>query len=131
MSSVGEMSQALEGALEAAGRMEQDDAKQWLVDNYSGEDEEVQPKEIGLVLGYGTELDGLSFVPYLQMPGKPYDGDWTLGVYLDQRANPEQAEALGTILSGQAGGMFAALGGANWHGPSAKAGSHQFRHGGR
>ena len=48
---------------------------------------------------------------YLQMPGKPYDGGWTLGVYLDQRASTEQAEALGTILSGQAGGMFAALGG--------------------
>ena len=53
MSTVGEMSQALEGALEAAGRMDQDDAKQWLVDNYSGEDEEVQSKDIGLVLGYG------------------------------------------------------------------------------
>ena len=59
----------------------------------------------------GTQLDGLSFVLYLQMPGKPYDGNWTLGVYLDQRASQEQAEALGTILSGQAGGMFAALGG--------------------
>ena len=48
---------------------------------------------------------------YLQMPGKPYDGNWTLGVYLDQRAGQPQADALGTILSGQAGGMFAALGG--------------------
>ncbi len=59
----------------------------------------------------GTQLDGLNFVLYLQMPGKPYDGNWTLGVYLDQRASQEQVGALGTILSGQAGGMFAALGG--------------------
>ena len=59
----------------------------------------------------GTQLGGLNFVLYLQMPGKPYDGNWTLGVYLDQRASQPQADALGTILSGQAGGMFAALGG--------------------
>jgi len=32
-------------------------------------------------------------------------------VYLDQQASQEQGEALDTILSGQAGGMFAALGG--------------------
>ena len=59
----------------------------------------------------GTRLDGLSFVLYLQMPGKPYDGNWTLGVYLDERANEQQVEALGTVLSGQAGGMFGALSG--------------------
>ena len=61
---------------------------------------------------YGnTRLDGLNLVLYLRMPGKVFDGNWTLGVYLDQRANQEQVEALGTILSGQAGGMFAALSG--------------------
>ena len=58
-----------------------------------------------------TQLNGLNFVLFLQMPGKVFDGNWTLGVYLDQRASEEQAGALGTILSGQAGGMFADLGG--------------------
>ena len=61
---------------------------------------------------YGdTRLDGLNVVMYLQIPGKVFDGGWTLGAYLDERANEEQMQALGAILSGQAGGMFAALGG--------------------
>lgn len=61
---------------------------------------------------YGaTQLGGLNMVLYLRAPGKLFDGNWTLGVYLDQRASQEQVEALGTILSGQAGGMFAALSG--------------------
>ena len=56
---------------------------------------------------YGdTRLDGLNFVLYVSIPGRAFDGDWTLGVYLDQRATPEQVQALGTILSGQAGGWF-------------------------
>ena len=61
---------------------------------------------------YGpTQLDGLNVVLYLRSPGKMFEGHWTLGTYLDQRATEEQMQALGTILSGQAGGMFAALGG--------------------
>jgi hypothetical protein len=39
------------------------------------------------------------------------EGNWTLGAYLDQRANQQQMQALGSILTGQAGGLFAALGG--------------------
>ena len=58
-----------------------------------------------------TQLGGLSFVLYASIPGKIFDGGWTLGAYLDQRANGDQMQALGTILTGQAGGMFAALGG--------------------
>lgn len=56
---------------------------------------------------YGnTQLGGLNIVLYVQIPGKVFDGGWTLGVYLDERASPGQVEALGTILSGQAGGWF-------------------------
>ncbi len=54
----------------------------------------------------GTELGGLSVVLYVQIPGKPFEGNWTLGVYLDQQASQTQAEAIGNILSGQAGGWF-------------------------
>ena len=61
---------------------------------------------------YGaTRLDGLNVVLYFTTPGKVFDGNWTLGVYLDQRANQQQSEALGTILSGQAGGWFAPVSG--------------------
>jgi hypothetical protein len=59
---------------------------------------------------YGaTQLGGLHLVGYVQIPGNPFAGDWTMGVYLDQRASPQQAEGLGTIFSGQAGGWPAAL----------------------
>ena len=61
---------------------------------------------------YGaTQLGGLNVVLYVRMPSKVFEGNWTLGVYLDQRANEQQVGALGTVLSGQAGGLFAALGG--------------------
>ena len=58
-----------------------------------------------------TRLDGLNVVLYFTTPGKVFDGNWTLGVYLDQRADQQQSEALGTILSGQAGGWFAPVSG--------------------
>jgi hypothetical protein len=61
---------------------------------------------------YGTtRLDGLNLVQYVRMPGNLWQGNWTAGYYLDQRATPEQVHALGTILSGQAGGWFAGLSG--------------------
>jgi hypothetical protein len=59
---------------------------------------------------YGdTQLGGLNLVLYASIPGNVFAGDWTVGVYLDERANPQQAEALGAIFSGQAGGWPAAL----------------------
>jgi hypothetical protein len=37
---------------------------------------------------YGnTRLDGLNVVLYLRIPGNAFQGGWTVGVYLDQRAN--------------------------------------------
>src|SRR5207244_1512409 len=61
---------------------------------------------------YGnTQLGGLNLVAYALIPGNAFQGNWTMGVYLDQRASPQQAEALGTIFSGQAGGWPAALSG--------------------
>ena len=56
-------------------------------------------------------MDGLSFVLYLSIPVDFMGRNWTLGVYLDQRASQDEAQAKGTILSGEGGGMFAALGG--------------------
>lgn len=58
-----------------------------------------------------TQLGGVNLALYLRMPGKPFEGNWTLGVYVDQRATGDQMQALGTILSGEAGGLFAALSG--------------------
>ena len=61
---------------------------------------------------YGsTRLDNLNVVFILSFPGNPFDGNWTIGTYIDQRANQDQVNALGTIFSGQAGGWFAAVSG--------------------
>ena len=79
--------------------------------NYGGDPSDL-PCEAVLCLridqgNYGsTGLSGLNVVLYIQIPGKPFEGNWTLGVYLDQQASQTQAEAIGNILSGQAGGWF-------------------------
>jgi len=42
---------------------------------------------------YGnTRLDGLSVVLYARIPGNVFQGNWTVGVYRDQRASQQQAE---------------------------------------
>jgi hypothetical protein len=59
---------------------------------------------------YGnTGLNGLSVVLYARIPGNVFQGNWTVGVYLDQRASQQQAEALGDIFAGNAGGWPAML----------------------
>ena len=60
---------------------------------------------------YGSiRLDGLSFAVLLHTPGAMIQGNWTVGLVLDERASKEQREALTTIASGQGGGPMAALG---------------------
>jgi hypothetical protein len=58
----------------------------------------------------GTALDGLSFAVLLHTPGPMVEGNWTVGLILDERASAEQREALTTIASGQGGGPMAAVG---------------------
>ena len=57
-----------------------------------------------------TKLDGLSFAVLLRTPGPMVQGNWTVGLILDERASAEQREALTAIASGQGGGPMAALG---------------------
>jgi hypothetical protein len=57
----------------------------------------------------GTRLDGLSFAVLLHTPGPMIQGNWTVGVVVDERASPAQREALAAIASGQGGGPIAAL----------------------
>jgi hypothetical protein len=59
---------------------------------------------------YGTtRLDGLSFAVLLHTPGPMIQGNWTVGLVVDDRASNGQREALTTIASGQGGGPMAAL----------------------
>ena len=57
-----------------------------------------------------TRLDGLNFAVLAHTPGAMGEGNWTVGLVLDERATPEQQQALAGIASGQAGGPMAALG---------------------
>src|SRR5262245_17952162 len=60
---------------------------------------------------YGnTSLDGLNFAVLLHTPGPMIQGNWTVGLVLDERASAQQREALTTIASGRGGGPMAALG---------------------
>ena len=72
--------------------------------------------DVGLVFHvergrYGnTTLDGLNFAVLAHTPGAMIQGNWTVGLVIDERASKEQREALTTIASGQGGGPMAALG---------------------
>jgi hypothetical protein len=57
-----------------------------------------------------VSLDGLNFVVVTHTPGVMGNGDWTVGLIVDERASAEQADAITAIASGQAGGPMAALG---------------------
>jgi hypothetical protein len=59
-----------------------------------------------------TSLDGLNVVAVFHAPGNMFTGPkWKAALYLDDSASKEQADALGKIYSGQAGGFFVAIAG--------------------
>src|SRR5258707_10189630 len=61
--------------------------------------------------GYGsTTLDDLNFVIVAHTPDIMGKGNWSVGLITDDRANPDQQQALTAIASGQAGGPPATLG---------------------
>ncbi|MEP7208473.1 MAG: DUF1326 domain-containing protein [Casimicrobiaceae bacterium] len=56
-------------------------------------------------------LDGLGFLVLGHTPGAMGDGNWSVGVIADERADDAQREAIKGIASGAAGGPMAALSG--------------------
>ncbi|MGI9659167.1 MAG: DUF1326 domain-containing protein [Gaiellaceae bacterium] len=52
-----------------------------------------------------VRLDGLCFIMVVDSPAIMAEGNWRLALYIDERATPEQQEALGQILSGDLGGV--------------------------
>jgi hypothetical protein len=59
---------------------------------------------------YGdVALDGLNVAVAVHAPGPMAEGRWSVGAYIDQRADDRQSEALGAIFSGGAGGPMAAF----------------------
>lgn len=49
----------------------------------------------------GTRLDGLSFFVTVHFPGPLHEGNGEAQAIIDERAGPEQREALAAIMSGQ------------------------------
>jgi hypothetical protein len=59
---------------------------------------------------YGdVKLDGLNYAVVFQSPGAMGEGNWAVGVIAEDRATPEQRDAIVAIASGQAGGPMGAL----------------------
>ena len=54
----------------------------------------------------GVALDGLNLAAVFYTPGSMPDGNWIGAAYVDERASPQQQEALGEIMSGKFGGPF-------------------------
>ncbi len=54
---------------------------------------------------YGNvTLDGLNVAMIARTPGPMAEGNWSVAMYLDERANEQQRQALEAIFSGSAGG---------------------------
>lgn len=58
----------------------------------------------------GVALDGLKFIVVAMTPGAMGEGNWTVGLIVDEKADDQQRQAILGIASGQAGGPMAALG---------------------
>jgi hypothetical protein len=57
----------------------------------------------------GTDVSDLNVVLVLDTPRQMLEGNWRVGMFMDDRASEEQAEKLGGIFSGQMGGPLANL----------------------
>jgi len=57
----------------------------------------------------GVDLSDLNTFMAVHSPKQMTDGNWKVALYLDDRATPEQADALGAIFSGGAGGYLGGL----------------------
>ena len=58
----------------------------------------------------GTDVSGLTVAAVADTPKVMSEGNWRLGVVIDEAASDEQAEKLGGVFSGALGGPMEALG---------------------
>jgi hypothetical protein len=57
----------------------------------------------------GADIGGLNVVAIIDTPKVMTDGNWRLGVFVDERASDEQAEKLVQVFTGQLGGPMAGI----------------------
>ena len=58
----------------------------------------------------GVDVSGLTVAAMADTPKVMSEGNWRLGVLIDESASDEQAEKLGAVFGGQLGGPMEALG---------------------
>lgn len=58
----------------------------------------------------GVDVGGTGVAMVVDAPKWMKEGNWKVGLFIDEAASDEQAEALGKVFSGQLGGQPAALG---------------------
>jgi hypothetical protein len=58
----------------------------------------------------GVDVSGTAAALICDTPQRMVTGDWKVGLWIDQAASDEQAEALGKVFSGELGGPPASLG---------------------
>jgi hypothetical protein len=58
----------------------------------------------------GTDIGGLKVAAIADTPKVMTEGNWRLGVFIDESASEEQADKLVKVFTGQIGGPMAALG---------------------
>jgi hypothetical protein len=57
----------------------------------------------------GTDVSGLAVAAVADTPKVMTEGNWRLGVFIDEAASDEQAEKLGAVFGGQLGGPMEGL----------------------
>src|ERR671936_559009 len=57
----------------------------------------------------GTDVSGLSVVALIDTPKVMTDGNWKLGMYIDEKASDEQADKLQQVFTGRLGGPMEAI----------------------
>jgi hypothetical protein len=58
----------------------------------------------------GTDVGGLTVAAIADTPKVMTEGNWKLGVFIDEKASDEQAEKLSAVFTGQLGGPMELLG---------------------
>jgi hypothetical protein len=59
----------------------------------------------------GVDVSGLTIAALAHIPGNVLKGNWRAAMYVDDKASPEQQEALLNVFSGKLGGPIADLAG--------------------
>jgi hypothetical protein len=57
----------------------------------------------------GVDISGLTFAAACNIPGNVLNGNWKIVAYMDERATPQQEEAILAVWTGKKGGPVAEL----------------------